>query len=510
MEKKIILKNISKVAGSTLVSRIFGYCRDMAIAHFFGAGFVADAFYVAYRIPNLLRRLLGEGALVASFIPVYTDYLEHKSQEERQKFLNTVFSCLITILVCVTILGIIFAPFIVRLLAPGFVDDSEKVRLVIILTRVMFPFFVAVGSAALLMGILYAHHIFIYSALSSCFLSISQLGFIFFLCPRVERPILWLAMSVVLGGFLQAAFQLIPLLKKKINLNFTFDWKNTGLQKVGFLMIPAALGASVDQVSAFVDVIFASYLKEGSVSALYYANHLMLLPLALFGIAVSAVSLPVLSKSSAYENLEKLKSQLIDNLNIMTYFIIPSTIGLFVLATPIIRLLFERGQFGASATIMSSYALKFYALGVLAYASVKIVATAYYSLKDTKTPVKVAVFSVFCNIILNILLMKPLELGGLALATAISSGLNAILLLYFLSKKIGSLGIFNDLTNFFKIIMSGFCMGFIIDWASQICSFQKFFAVFVPIFIGAIFYFLITYFLKVKEITYIIKNIKTN
>ncbi len=500
MEKNKLYKNITKIAGSTLISRILGYLRDMAIAHYFGAGAIADAFYVSYRIPNLLRRLLGEGALVSSFVPVYTDYIAHKTKEEQEKFLGTIYFVLTSLLVVLTILGIIFTPFILTIIAPGFKASPDKLKLAILLTRIMFPFFITIGLAAFFMGILYVHHIFVYSALSSCFLSISELFFMFCVCPFMSAPIVGLSIGVVLGGLSQGLFQMIPIIKQKIKVKFCFDFKNEGFRKVCLLMLPATIGVSVDQISAFVDIIFASWLREGSVSALYYSNHLMLLPLSLFGVAVSSVSLPVLSKSASFENYDVMKNQLRENINIMSFFILPSTIGLIILAKPIIKLLFERGKFDAAASQMSSSALKFYCVGLIAYALVKILSTAFYSLKDTKTPVKIAAICVMSNVILNAVLMQFLEVGGLALATSLSSFLNASLLAYKLRGKIGNLGFMQTLNNFLKILASSMIMGIILFFIPKLHHFNKLFSVFIPLVSGVLTYFIFCYIFRVKEV----------
>ena len=508
MEKNKIYKNITKIAGSTVISRLFGYLRDMATAHFFGSGMISDAFCIAYRIPNLLRRLLGEGALISSFVPVYTDYLRRKTEEEQKVFLGTTFSVLCIVLVILTILGIIFSPELVKWFTPGFIDQPDKLNLAILLTRIMFPFFVAIGVSAFFMGVLYVHNIFVYPALASCFLNIGQLVFMFSVCPFMKNPIIGLAVGVVVGGGMQALFQLIPIFKEKIKMKFSLDWKNEGLRKVGYLMIPATIGVSVDQINAFVDMFFASWLREGSVTALYYSNHLMQLPLAVFGVAVSSVSLPILSKSATYENYTVLKEQLMDNLNIMAYFIVPSSIGLIILSTPMVRLLFERGKFTAVGTAMSSSALQFFSVGIIAYSTVKIVSTAYYSLKDTKTPVKIAGVCVLSNVIFSAVLVRYLQVGGLALATALSSFLNASLLMFFLHKKIGNLGLKTGFLNFTKILVAGLLMGLVCFCFSKIFSYNKILQVCVPMIFGLISYLVLTYIFRVKEIHFIMEILR--
>ncbi|MFC1567156.1 murein biosynthesis integral membrane protein MurJ, partial [bacterium] len=456
---KQIVKHVSKITLGTLFSRILGYARDMAIANFFGASFVADAFYVAYRIPNLLRRLLGEGSLSAAFIPIYTDYLSHKSEEEQKKFISTVSFVLFCVLTTITILGIIFAPQILKVIAPGFADYPEKMRLAIILTRVMFPFFIVIGMAALFMGILHSHHMFFISAAAPCFLSIGELVFLFFVCPFMLVPVKGLAFGVVVGGTLQMLFQVPRIIKQKVRFSFNLDFKNEGLRKIVYLMIPSTLAVSVDQINVFVDVMCASWLEVGSVSALYYSNHLTLFPLALFGIAVSSVSLPTLSKSASYENLDEMKSILISSIRLMLYFLIPSSVGLIILAKPIVRALFERGMFDSHATNLTSYALIFYSVGILSFGLVKLLATAFYALKDTKSPVKITSFAMILNVELNLILIYYFKVGGLAFATAISSMFTVFFLFRMLHRKIGTLGLKHLISPILKILLSTIIMG---------------------------------------------------
>jgi putative peptidoglycan lipid II flippase len=509
--KSLNYKNISKFAGSTMISRILGYFRDMMIANFFGAGFFADAFYVAYRVPNLFRRLLGEGALISAFVPIYTDYIAHKTEEEQQKFLDSVLTVLSILLILITILGIIFTPFILKMISPGFINQPEKFRLTVLLSRIMFPFFIGIGISAFFMGILFVYQNFLHSALSSCFLSIADLIAMFFICPFVstKTAVIVLSVAVVVGGAWQTYYQCIPIIKQKMKFSFNFDLKNEGLKKVAILMLPATFSTAVEQVNSFIDVIFASCLQEGSVSALYYANRLMLLPLSLFGIAVSSVSLPSISKSVILKDFDTVKKTLCENINIMFYFIIPSTVGLIILANPIVKLLFERGKFDSLATSMSTSTLQFYCVGLFSYSLVKIVVTVFYALKDTKTPVKIASVCVLANIIGSYLLMKILKVGGLALSTSLSSILNLSLLLYFVRKRIGAIGFrARILKNLIKILISSLFMGIACFFLYKIFKNNKLLAAIFPIFIGGSIYISLTYLFKVQEIMFIANSIK--
>ncbi len=532
-----ITRSVAGVSVSTLASRILGYLRDMLIANFFGAGLVADAFFVAYRIPNLLRRLLGEGALSASFIPVFTEYLTTKPKEEAQRLARISGLLLLTILSILTILGIIFSPIIVRVIAPGFIKDPEKLSLTITLTRILFPFMMAIGMAALALGILNSLHRFIIPALAPCLLSISEISFILFICPLMERPIIGLVLGVLVGGFAQFFFQVPSLVRRgfvipagKSSSNprlklmdypqnllkkLSVLWKrwisilnHPGVKRIGLLMLPATLGLSVSQVNTFVDTICATMLREGSVTALYYANRLMQLPLALFGTAIATVALPMMSRSVAATNMEELKDTLSLSLRMIMFTIIPASLGLIILGNPIISLLFERGRFTSQATQATSWALLFYSTGIVAYAGVKVVASAFYSMQDTRTPVKIASIAMVANIVLNLILMRILDVGGLAFATAIASFINLLILLFYLKKKIGRLGGKRVLLSLAKILLASSAMGIACIYSSRLLGqINKLIQVAGTILICVIIYILVTHLLRCDEIKYVWKII---
>jgi len=532
-----ITRSVAGVSVSTLASRILGYLRDMLIANFFGAGLVADAFFVAYRIPNLLRRLLGEGALSASFIPVFTEYLTTKPKEEAQRLARISGLLLLAILSILTILGIIFSPIIVRVIAPGFIKDPQKLSLTITLTRILFPFMMAIGMAALALGILNSLHRFIIPALAPSLLSISEIFFILFICPLMERPIIGLVLGVLVGGFAQFFFQVPSLVKKGFLLpagrsysnprlklmdypqnllkNWNVLWKrwtsilnHPGVKRIGLLMLPATLGLSVSQVNTFVDTICATLLREGSVTALYYANRLMQLPLALFGTAIATVALPMMSRSVAATNMEELKDTLSLSLRMIMFTIIPASLGLIILGSPIISLLFERGRFTSQATQATSWALLFYSTGIVAYAGVKVVASAFYSMQDTRTPVRIASIAMVANIVLNLILMRILDVGGLAFATAIASFINLLILLYYLRKRIGRLGGKKVLLSLAKILVASSAMGIACIYFSRLLGqINKLIQVAGTILICVIIYILVAHLLRCDEIKYVWKII---
>ncbi|PKN00969.1 MAG: murein biosynthesis integral membrane protein MurJ [Elusimicrobia bacterium HGW-Elusimicrobia-1] len=432
----------AKVSAGTVVSRILGYLRDMLVAQFFGAGVFADAFYAAYRIPNLIRRLLGEGSVSAAVIPVLSAVRAESGDEEAQKLLTILFTLLVIILGAVTAAGVIFARELVSLIAYGFAESPEKLNLTIALTRLMFPFVFFVSMAALAAGYLNTYGIFFAPAVAPAALSVSEIGFILALAPLLspDNQIKGLAISVIIGGAGQLAYQIPAIIKLGVKFRPCFSFGHPGVKKIAALMAPATIGISVDQVNSFVDTMCASFLPLGSVTALYYSNRLMQLPLAIFAIALSTAALPAMSKAAADGNPQALKETLNYSLRMMFFAIVPSTVGLMVFGLPIIKLLFERGRFDAGASLMTYSALAFYAFGLPAYSAVKIFASAFYARKETAVPVKVAAFSMTINAALNILLMQRFAVGGLAMATAISSAFNAFWLFIILRRQIGPLG----------------------------------------------------------------------
>ncbi|MFC1501500.1 murein biosynthesis integral membrane protein MurJ [Elusimicrobiota bacterium] len=500
-EKQLTLR-ASRVATGTVISRILGYVRDMMVANLFGAGFVADAFYAAYRIPNLLRRLLGEGALSASFIPVFSEYLSKKTKKETQEFLNIVFTALTILLSVLTVLGIIFAPQIAKLIAYGFTSNPEKLALTITLTKLMFPFLLFICLAALLMGILNTLHKFFIPAIAPASLSVSEVGYILAIAPMLAQgdQIRGLALSVLVGGMFQFIVQWPQLKKLKWTLKWKFKLNHPGLKKVAFLMVPAIIGLSVDQINAFVNTICGSFLEQGSITALYYSNRVMQMPLAIFGLAFASVSLPAMSKAVSEKNIGSLKDTLNYSIRFIIFILTPAAVGLMVIGLPIIHLLFERGNFDAHASYLTNSALFFYSLGLPAYAITKVLASAFFSQQDTKTPVKIAAIAMVINVVLCIILMRILGVGGLALATATSSIFNAIALAVVLRKRIGALGIEKIIQTTFKTLSASLIMGFAAYWiAFKVLSHMPYFGVFVAIFISAAVYFLLSHVFQIHE-----------
>jgi putative peptidoglycan lipid II flippase len=441
MEHKTLVKNASKASLGTMLSRGLGYIRDVLVANLFGAGIFADAFYAAFRIPNLFRRLFGEGSFSAAFVPVFSEYLYAKDKSETQKFLNIIFTILFLTLVIISILGVFVAPLLVKIMTWGF--SAEQMQLTIELTRLMFPFILFICLAAFLLAILNTLHSFFLPAFAPSMLSCSEIFYMLAIAPMLVSgsQIRGLAISVIFGGVLHFFIQYPKLKNLGWNLEFKLDLKHPGIKKITLLMIPSLIGLSVEQINAFVDTNCASFLSLGSVTSLYYSNRVMQLPLAIFGLAFASVSLPVMSKAYAQKDMITIKNSLSYSIRFTNFALLPAAVGLMVIGLPIVKILFEHGKFTSADSIMTNNALFYYSLGLPAYATAKIFANAFYSFQETKTPVKTAVWAMILHIFLCIVLMRPMGIGGLALATALSSYFNVILLALYLMKRIGNLGL---------------------------------------------------------------------
>jgi putative peptidoglycan lipid II flippase len=458
----------------TFLSRIMGLVRDAVIAFFFGASSMADAFYVAFRIPNLLRRLTAEGALTISFIPVFTEHLE-ESRSAGKRAASVIFTYLLLFLLILVILGILFAPYLVRLIAYGFVDSPEKFELTVFLTRLMFPYILLVSLAALAMGILNSLKRFAAPAAAPILLNICIILGAVILSHRFNEPTLGLAVGVLIGGLSQIALQ-VPFLKKEgLVPGIDFNILHPALKSLVKLMLPATFGVAVYQVNVLIVTLFASFLPRGSVSYLWYADRVTEFPLGIFAIAIATASLPSLSDHAVRKNMALFKQTLNYSLRGVLVIMIPSTVGLVILARPIIRLLFERGVFSSADTIGTAGALSFFALGVPFVSGVRNIVPAFFALKAPKVPVATASVALVANATGAFFLMKTLLHRGLALSLAIAAFVNFALLFVFLRKKIGPFGEKDLLKSFFRVSGASAIMGFI-TWILRNYVFQSWMA----------------------------------
>jgi putative peptidoglycan lipid II flippase len=439
-EKSQLIKAAGVVGAATLLSRTLGYIRDAVIAWYFGAGLNSDAFIAAFRIPNLLRKLLGEGSISNAFVPVLTDYLTKDGKAEALGLAKSALWVMSIILVIVSICGIILSPLIVKIIAPGFADSPGKISLTIVLTRIMFPYIFFIGLVALCMGILNVFGHFATPALAPVLLNLAMILSVFFLCPHFSQPVLGLAVGVMIGGVLQLGFQVPAMMKKGFLFRQKAKILHPGLRKVGQLLLPVIFGGAVYQINTLVDQLLGSLLKEGSITYLYFADRLVQFPLGIFAIAAATAVLPSLSRQAAKHDVEALKDTFSYSVRLTLFLTIPSMVGLIILREPIIDLLFQRGEFSLQAARLTAMALLYYAIGLWAFSAVRVVAATFFALKDTRTPMIMATVSILANIMLGIVLMGPLGHGGLALATSLASILNLGLLVYALRRKLGSLG----------------------------------------------------------------------
>ncbi len=433
-------RRLGAFVSATLISRILGYLRDALVAAYFGGGAQTDAFYAAFKIPNLLRRFLGEGSLTAAFVPVFTETIHKKGHDEARRLLQALLSGLLIVLVVLVALGILFAPQLTLLSSWGFVRDPEKFELATRLTRLIFPFLLFISLAALLTAVLNSCGRFFVPAVAPSGLSIGEIVFMLVLASRFRSPIEGLAVSAVVGVALHFLWQVPSLYREGYTLRPARPFAHPEVKRIVLLMGPTIIGLCADQVNSFVDQLCASFLRDGSITALYNSNRLMQLPLALFGVAVASVSLPALSKAAAADDPKEFKSLISFSVRISNFVLIPSVMGLLVLGYPITQLLFERGKFLPVHTQLTYWALVPCALGLPAYSATKVLASAFYARKNTKTPMNLAFLSMFVNVILDVALMWRFEVAGLTFATTAASWVQAALLFGVLRKQVGGIG----------------------------------------------------------------------
>jgi putative peptidoglycan lipid II flippase len=470
-EKAKIAKAAGVVGLATLGSRIMGYVRDMVMSYAFGTGLAADAFYVAYRIPNLMRELLAEGSMSAAFIPVFTETLTRESRESAHHLANTVFARLLIILVVCTSLGILFAPSVVKIVAWGWAYKAEhdKYVLGVTLTRIMFPYLLFIGLTALAMGMLNSLRSFLIPALSPLMLNVTVIIAAILSVQFMADPILGVAIGVVLGGMCQFLMQVPGLQRQNMMVRFRLEPTHPSVKKIGRLVMPVFLSSSVNQFNIFIGTIFASFLTTGSISYLYYGMRFIHFPLGIFGIAIATAVLPTMSAQAARRETEEFRDTLSLGLRLVFFIMFPAMAGIITLHVPIVSLLLEHGRFDHLSTQGTAAALLYYAVGLWAFAGVRIVVQAFYALQDTRTPVVFAIVSLFANILLSFSFVTWTSLahGGLALAASLSASLNISLLTWQLRKKIGRIDGNRILKSLMKIIPVSIAMSVIGWWISK-------------------------------------------
>ncbi len=464
-EKKQILKSASIITLVTIASRIFGYFRDQRITLLLGTTLAADSFVLAYRIPNLLRRLVAEGSMTASFIPVFTTYLKDKSKEEVWDFASRLFWTLAIVVAVLAILGMLFSPSVVNLFT-FFQPDPTHWDQAVELNRIIFPYVFFIALAALAMAILNCFHVFGLPASTPILLNISIIVFSTGMVWRqFKDPAVAISVGVLVGGALQFLVQGPALVRQGMRFKFGLSFNHPGIRAVARLMVPGFFGIGIYQVNHFVDLIFttAPKMPEGSVIALYVADRVMELVLGGYAIAVATAILPMMSMQAASHDFDNLKKTFAFALRIVSYITIPATVGLIILREPIIRVLFEHGRFVAESTQLTARALLYYAMGLPAFAAIKLIVPAFYSTQDTRTPVRVAVYALGLNVLLNAVFMKSFFQtfynGGPAFATSLSAYFNFFMLFVIFRQRFGRLGTFQILVSLLKIGVCSAAMG---------------------------------------------------
>ncbi len=516
-ENHKIARAASTIGMGTLLSRILGFLRDMVIAQFFGAGMAADAFFVAFRIPNLWRRLVGEGSMTISFIPVYTEYLHQWPEEEAREVTHIAFSLMGLVLLLITLFGILFSPVIVQIIAPGFAKTPEKFQLTVMLNQIIFPYLFFMGLFALCMGILNSYRHFFAPAIAPIFLNISIILSVFLFYHSFQKPVMALAIGVLAGGVIQFLFQIPFLWQKGITFRLNFHFGHPAIKRIGKLMVPGLIGTAVYQLNVFVDTIFASFLPGGSVSYLFFADRLLEFPLGIFAIAIGMASLPSLSGLASQGKIEELKNSLLFTFRLTSFISIPAMVGLIALKTPIINLLFQRGLFDYSATEMTAKALLCYSVGLWAIAGVRTLVPAFYAFQETWTPLKIAIICLIANVLLNTIFIffTPLKHAGLALATSLSSILNLILLSRSLNLKLAGIAIGGSVKSLVRILICSLPMGLVAylicslgDWTRTGDTPEKAVILLVGIVAGLGVYLLCAYLIKNEEMMFLMKMLR--
>jgi putative peptidoglycan lipid II flippase len=425
-----LLKALVTVGGMTLVSRVFGFIRDAVIARAFGAGLYTDAFFVAFRLPNLLRRVFAEGAFSQAFVPILAEYKTRRGEAEARDLVDHTAALLALALFVVTALGIVCAPLIIYVSAPGFAAVPEKFDLTVELLRITFPYIVFISLTSLAGGILNTYGRFAIPAFTPTLLNLSFIAFALWLAPWFDPPVLALAWAVVVGGVLQLGFQLPYLARLGLLPRPRLNLGHAGVWRVLSLMGPAIFGVSIGQISLLINTIFASFLVTGSVSWLYYADRLMEFPTGVLGVALGTILLPSLSKSFAEKTGEEYSRLLDWGLRLTLLLALPSALALAILAVPLISTLFHHGAFDRHDVAMTGQALVAYSVGLVGLILVKVLAPGFYARQNIRTPVKIGVFTLVATQLMNLAFFYPLRHAGLALAIGLGACVNAGLLYF--------------------------------------------------------------------------------
>jgi putative peptidoglycan lipid II flippase len=448
---------------ATMASRVLGLVRDQILAWQFGAGNAMDAFNVAFRIPNLVRDLFAEGAMSAAFVPTFTRLLTTEGRESAWRLANNVITALLLITGILVVAGIVFAEPLVTAFAGDYAAEPGKLPLTVSLTRIMLPFLMLVALAAACMGMLNSLHHFFVPALSPAMFNVGTIICALTLVPLMPQfglpAIAAIAIGTLVGGFGQLAVQWPALVREGYGYRPVLDFNDESLRRVLVLMGPGTIGLAATQVNVFVNTVLATGEGTGAVSWLNYAFRLMYLPIGLFGVSVATAAVPAVSRHAARNDRAAIRRTMADGLSLMMMLNVPATVGLIVLATPIIRVIFERRAFTPADTAATAAALQFYAIGLVGYSVVRIASPTFYALNESRTPVRISIISVLANAVLNITLVRLLGYRGLALGTSIAALLNGAALMFLLRRRLDGIEGRRVVLSFVKITTASIAMG---------------------------------------------------
>ena len=460
-----LVRSASAITPWTLLSRVTGYLRDKVIAATLGAGMRTDAFFVAFRIPNMLREIIGEGAMSSAVIPVYAEVSAGRSEAEARAFLARVVATFAMILTGITLLGILLSPWLVGLLAGQFRQTPGKFELTVVLNRWIFPYILLVSLSALCQAILNAHHRFAVSAAAPIFLNVALILAALVVSPRLAEPTYGLAGGVLLGGLLQILIQIPQLLRLRAVARPRGGWHDPAVKSVLWLMAPRLFAYGINTVNTVVSTRFAAGLGNASVSHLYYANRLKELVLGGFAVSVATAILPLLSRQALDADRDPFKESLAFALRLIAFVTVPASVGLIVLQIPIVRVLFEGGRFGASDTVATARALATLAAGLFFFAGVRVIVPAFYALKNTRLPVLAALADALVFLALCALLTRPMGLPGIGLAASAAAAVNVAVLMASLRRREGRLRGRAMAASLLRIAVASAVMGALL-WAA--------------------------------------------
>ena len=430
-----LLRSLASISSMTLLSRILGFVRDMLMARLFGASMANEAFVIAFRLPNLLRRMFAEGAFSQAFVPIFSEYKSRKGHEETRLLVDHVTTLLAIILFFVTLIGVVAAPLLVYLTAPGFSAAPEKFELTVQLLRITSPYIFFISLVAVAAGILNTYNKFWVPAFAPVLLNLCFISSMLWVVPHVQRPIFAIAWAVFVAGFIQLAFQ-IPFLRKIGMLpRWRFSLKDEGVWRVLKQMGPAIFGVSIGQISLIINTILATFMVTGSVSWLFYADRLMEMPAGLLGVAISTILLSSLSRYHAEKNSAEYSRTLDWGLRMTIMLTLPAALALGLIAVPLLATFFQGGIFGAHDVMMTRNALVGYSVGLIGMLLVKVLAPAFYAKQDIRTPVKIGIFTLIATQLMNLVFIPMFQHAGLALAIGLGSCVNSGILFYLLRKR---------------------------------------------------------------------------